>query len=244
MRYRPPAPDEVVLARHDGHLEARAQADPPGRGVWARWPAPSSRSGGSALLRAIGDAESVIDATGGFGVDAWMLALAGRRVTVIERSPIVAALLADAVERANPKRPADNTNDPSAASARDSGGTADALGAHAAARLRLIEGDSRRVLRELVDADLPDAIYLDPMFPPKRRASALASKEMQFLAAIVGDDSDASELLEIARGFARKRVVVKRPPHAPPLAPNPDFTIETKLLRIDGYLVQPKGGSE
>jgi len=209
MRYRPPAPGEVVLSRHDGHLEARAPEHPPGRGVWANWPKPASRRGGSALVRALGDSNSVIDATGGLGVDAWRMALAGRSVTVLERVPVVAALLADALERAA------------------------AIDAAAAARMRLVEGDSRRFLASLGEHDRPDAIYLDPMFPPKRRESALAPKEMQFLASIAGDDADAGELLEMSRRAARKRVVVKRPQHAPPLGPDREFALESKLLRFD-----------
>ncbi len=209
MRYRPPQASEIVLARHDGVLEARGRDDPPGRGVRVDWPSPASRRGGSTLRRAIGDAVSVIDATGGFGVDAWTMALAGRRVTVIERSPIVAALLADALEHAR------------------------SLDAAAASRLRLITGDSIRVLSELAPADRPPVVYLDPMFPPKRRSSALSSKEMQFLASVVGDDADAADLLLAARRAATLRVVVKRPPHAPPLGEGRTHSIETKLVRFD-----------
>lgn len=211
MRYRPPTAGDALLSRHDGHLEARAPGDPPGRGVWARWPAPSSRRGGSALLRAIGDAESVIDATAGLGIDAWALALAGRRVTMIERSPVVAALLADAIERAG------------------------AVDRRAASRLRLVEGDARALLSALPERDRPPVIYLDPMFPPKRRSSALSSKEMQFLAAVVGEDADAAELLDVARRAAAERVVVKRPPHAPPLGTGRSHAVETKLVRFDVY---------
>jgi len=234
MRYRPPNPDEIVLKVHEGRLEARGPNDPPGSGVRAEWlvPCAPTRSGAklgrtdatskSPLIRALGDSMSVIDATGGFGVDAWTLACAGRSVLLIERSPILAALLRDALASAQRDDPL------------------------AAARLTLIEDDAREVLAAIAagkgPTEAPDAVYLDPMFPPKRRASALPSKPMQFLTAIVGADLDAGDLLAVARRVARKRVVVKRPPHAAPLALGATSTIETKLLRFDIYL--PASGGD
>ncbi|MBX3355621.1 MAG: class I SAM-dependent methyltransferase [Phycisphaeraceae bacterium] len=224
MRYRPPKPSEVTLVRHGDALEARGVGDAPGQGVRARWwPCDGSTSGSglagdarrrrpggsSHLRRAIGDCRSVIDATGGFGTDAWTLACSGLEVTVIERAPIMIELLKDALALAREHSPA------------------------AAARLRLFEGDARTWLTELPPAE---AIYMDPMFPPKRRASALPTKDMQFLAAIAGDDGDALELLEVARRAALRRVIVKRPPHAAPLAPRVAHAIESKLLRFDVYL--------
>lgn len=207
--------------RHEGRLEARGVGDAPGSGVSVDWSTLSAARGRAAprtrspLLRAIGDARSVIDATGGFGVDAWTIAASQRQVVMIERSPIMAALLADALARA--------TEDD----------------ATTAARMRIIEGDARSVLASITTGagplEAPEVVYLDPMFPPKRRSSALSSKEMQFLGALVGPDLDAAELLAVARRVARTRVVVKRPPHAEPLAPGAAFTIASKLLRFDVY---------
>jgi len=84
----------------------------------------------------------------------------------------------------------------------------------------------------------PDAVYLDPMFPPKRKKSAAVNKEMRLLRELVGDDLDAPDLLEVARGVARERVVVKRPDHAPPLAPYPSMSFLGKLVRYDVYLTR------
>lgn len=101
-------------------------------------------------------------------------------------------------------------------------------------RLRLLAGDART----LVDALRPEVVYLDPMYPPKKRASALPPKEMQIVRALVGDDLDSEALFRAACGVAR-RVVVKRPAHAPafederaPLA----ATIEGKLARFDVHV--------
>ncbi|MEK6592435.1 MAG: class I SAM-dependent methyltransferase, partial [Pseudomonadota bacterium] len=103
-------------------------------------------------------------------------------------------------------------------------------------RLRLVNGDSRALLPTLTPR--PDALYLDPMFPPKRRKSAAVKKEMRLLRELVGDDADALELLEISRGIAHDRVVVKRPDDAPPLAPDPSMSLTGKLVRYDVYLAR------
>ncbi|GKW44175.1 hypothetical protein PEC301879_40330 [Pectobacterium carotovorum subsp. carotovorum] len=54
---------------------------------------------------------------------------------------------------------------------------------------------------------------------------------------LVGADDDADALLELARALAKKRVVVKRPGYAPPLAGVPaQSMLETKSHRFDFYL--------
>lgn len=52
------------------------------------------------LRRALGDPRTIIDATAGFGGDAALMQGLGAEVTAIERSPVVAALLADGLARA------------------------------------------------------------------------------------------------------------------------------------------------
>lgn len=167
---------------------------------------------GQALARAVGvrgAAPSVIDATAGLGGDSFVLATLGCRVTLLERSPVVAALLADGLQRA----------------------AADPEVAPIVARMALIAGESREQLPNLS----ADVIYLDPMFP-ERRKRAQVKKGMQALQALLGHDSDAAALLSIARQVARRRVVVKRPATAPPLADTPPHaTIETRSHRFDLY---------
>jgi 16S rRNA (guanine1516-N2)-methyltransferase len=77
---------------------------------------------------------------------------------------------------------------------------------------------------------------MDPMFPPKRKCSALAKKSLRVLRDLVGDDEDALELFEICRRHAANRVVVKRPDHVPPLFANPTTSYEGKLVRYDVYI--------
>lgn len=161
------------------------------------------------LRRAIGTHnECVVDATAGLGHDAVHLACLGYRVTAIERNAIVAMLASDGLNRAR------------------------ADGLLAADNPEWRTDDARLLLPMLAP---PQAIYLDPMFPEKRKRSAAVRKEMHLLRALVADDDDALELLAVARACATDRVVVKRPDHAPPLAPQPTASYAGKLVRYDVY---------
>ena len=212
---------ELLLAVTARRLELRVTA-PRGPGpVWAEFvDGPmgySRRAGGSRLLfQAIGfrgGFPSVVDATAGLGQDAFLLAWKGCRVTAIERSPVVAAILRDGLQRSMrvPK-----------------------LEPMVRDRLRLVVGDARCVLRNLPAGDAPEVIYLDPMYPARRKF-ALGRKEMSVLRRVVGHDEDAGELLAVARSVARRHVVVKRMQHAPPLAPAPTRVYRGKTTRYDVY---------
>lgn len=172
-----------------------------------------SRAGGDLLVRAVGRrTQRVVDATAGLGRDAIHLAWMGRRVVAIERDPVVAALLSDALDRAVRS------------------------GALEPGAIELLMGEGVRALRAL--RPRPEVVYLDPMFPAKRRSSALARKEMRLLRLLVGqgeDADDAEELFEAAREAATERVVVKRPDRAPPLVPHPTVSYAGKLVRYDVY---------
>lgn len=165
------------------------------------------------LARAVGKRTcTVLDATAGWGADAGLLAAMGYRVTMVERCPPLAALLSDAVSRALGME----------------GGSRDQLTVP-----ELVQADAVGYLRRVAVG--PDCVYMDPMFPPKRNRAALAKRPVRLLRELVGDDEDAAQLLAAARGAAR-RVVVKRPDHAPPLAPDPASSFAGKLVRYDVYL--------
>ncbi len=189
------------------------------RGMTATFPALPVRHGrisisrNEPLGRAFGPrVQSIVDATAGLGQDSFLLAAMGFDVTAIERCAIVAALLRNGIERA--------LRDGRIRQAIDE-------------RLHAITGDARDVLAAM--AEKPDAVYLDPMFPPKRKESALARKSVRIIRALVGDDPDAGELLRIAIQNARERVVVKRADDAPPLMPNPVASIRGTTVRYDVY---------
>ncbi|MCR4346738.1 MAG: class I SAM-dependent methyltransferase [Sulfuricaulis sp.] len=211
---------DLQLVLTPEHLELRDPHDPRLGPVFVDFtpldlrPYSANLSRRQPLARAFGKkVRTIADATAGYGQDALLLALMGFHVTAIERSPVVVALAQDGLNRLTTL-----------------------TGMVLSERLRLVNGDSRSLLPTL--APRPDAIYLDPMFPPKRRKSAAVKKEMRLLRQLVGDDADALELLEISRGVAHDRVVVKRPDDAPPLAPDPSMSLTGKLVRYDVYLAR------
>ncbi|MCB2182137.1 MAG: class I SAM-dependent methyltransferase [Desulfobulbaceae bacterium] len=153
----------------------------------------------------------VVDATAGLGRDAFMLASLGCRVHLLERSPLVAALLQDGLDRA----------------------------AHIDELADIMSRISLEVADATTVKSLPartDIIYLDPMYP-HRSKNALVKKEMRLVRALVGDDQDASQLLCWALSFPGVRVVVKRPKGAPTLTDRkPPTVITSKNSRFDVYL--------
>lgn len=154
----------------------------------------------------------VLDATAGLGRDAFVLAALGCEVTLIERQPLVAALLEDGLARA----------------ARD------LEVAPIIARMRLVPGNAIAAMMGWSETP-PQVIYLDPMFP-HRDKSALVKKEMRLFRPLVGDDDDAPELLAAALGLASHRVVVKRPRKAPAIAGSkPGYSLDGKSSRYDIY---------
>jgi 16S rRNA (guanine1516-N2)-methyltransferase len=211
-----------VLEQCDGRVQLRATERPGYGAVYADWTGAELKrriAGGrkQALARAVGlrpDAlPTVLDATAGLGRDGFTLAALGLQVTLAERHPIVAALLRDAHRRA----------------------LATATLADAARRIEIIEADVRALT---AGARRWDTVYLDPMYPDDGK-SALPGKEMQILRDLTGGDADADLLLPAALTLARKRVVVKRPLKAPPLAARePDASLRTTQVRFDLYLVK------
>ncbi|MEX2372418.1 MAG: class I SAM-dependent methyltransferase, partial [Dehalococcoidia bacterium] len=98
----------------------------------------------------------------------------------------------------------------------------------------------------LPEAERPDVVLVDPMFPDRRKA-ARAKKEMQLLQRLLGDDdldaraveADTEDLLRAAIECARRRVVVKRPAHAPPVGGRrPDAQVPGRAARYDIYLAR------
>lgn len=155
---------------------------------------------------------SVVDATGGFGRDGFVFAALGAQVTLCERNSLMYALLQAAWAHAR--------REPWAAPVTD--------------RFNLVHSDAGEYLRAASEAF--DVVYLDPMYPHRRKA-ALPKKEMRVLRALVGDDADAPDLLRTALACARSRVVVKRPPAAPALGDAaPSFVFKGKQARYDVYL--------
>ncbi|WP_437881125.1 class I SAM-dependent methyltransferase [Pseudomonas sp. LRF_L74] len=155
---------------------------------------------------------TVLDATAGLGRDAFVLASLGCEMKLIERQPIIAALLEDGLGRA----------------------LRDAEVAPIAARMTLHCGNAIELMAAW-QGEAPQVIYLDPMFP-HRDKSALVKKEMRLFRPLVGDDLDAPALLAAALALASHRVVVKRPRKAPIIeGAKPSHALEGKSSRYDVY---------
>lgn len=170
----------------------------------------------------------VLDGTAGLGRDAFILASLGCQVQMFERSPVVAALLQDGLERAHRGEEKDTE--------RDAGRKSEL--AAVMARMTLNRGSVLEHLQAMSENEecRPDVVYLDPMFP-HREKTALVKKEMRVFRSVVGEDLDADALLPPALSVAKRRVVVKRPRHAPWLAnTKPSMVIEGKSGRFDIYL--------
>ncbi len=157
---------------------------------------------------------SLLDATAGLGRDAFVLASLGCQVQLYERHPVVAALLADGLQRA--------------------GASFDDSLRVIVERLSLLPVDSLSALA--ASPDQVDVVYLDPMFP-ERSKSASVKKEMAVFHQLVGRDEDADGLLPLAQSLARYRVVVKRPRKAPFLNnQSPSYQLSGKTSRYDIYV--------
>ena len=193
------------------------------------------------LARAMGKLDdrlpTILDATAGLGGDSFVLASCGFHVTMLERDPLVASLLQDAHIRAQ------FIND------------FDTKLSHLeltkiTGRLTFIAADSIEYLTQLAQTSKPveshyqthkiDTIYLDPMYPEKKK-NAATKKEMALLQQKVGPDLDSDQLLEAALKVANYRVVVKRPKNAPAInhpTYQPTTSIKSPNTRYDIYVLK------
>lgn len=171
---------------------------------------------GQLIARAVGLQKykqvTVLDVSAGLGRDAFVLASLGCNVLMLERSPIMAALLQDGLARAQSQD------------------------WFRALQLQLLQIDAKSYLLNTMPPPAPDVIYFDPMFPESSK-SALVKKEMRILREVVGSDDDAAELLTLALRFAKKRVVVKRAKNSAILSERkPDVVYSGKSTRFDIYI--------
>ncbi len=155
----------------------------------------------------------VFDATAGLGEDSFLLAAAGFEVTLCEANPVICALLCDGLERA----------------------ALDERLAPIVARMHPVRADSISVLREMAAScdEVPDVVYLDPMFPARQKSAAV-KKKFQLLHHLERPCANEEDLMRAALGVQPRKVVVKRPPKAPWLSGvKPSNAIEGKAVRYD-----------
>jgi len=188
----------------------------PRHGEQRSWPAPKQ----GALAQALGrKTRTVVDATTGWGQDGLHIFRMGYELVCMERSPVMAELLIDAFKRLAEQ---------------------DWMQKLDLQPPRLLIGNAIEMLATLETQ--PDCIYLDPMYPPKRKKSALAKKSMMVLRDLLGDDLDKEQLFAAALSATGKRVVVKSPGYAEPLGGKPNESFQGKLLRYDVYIKNEKNG--
>ncbi len=176
-----------------------------------------ARQSNQALLKACNsrrrDIYTLLDLTGGWGVDSFILAQHGQKVTMIEHDLLVYSISTHSLECAR--------------SIKRSKAAAD--------RIKTIHADAFQFLQSLGEKERFDCIYLDPMFPP-HHSSAKPASEMQILQYLTSN-GDIDPCFRLALRKAAHRVVVKRPAKATPLADlAPDLIFREKSIRFDVYL--------
>lgn len=178
---------------------------------WQTWKKRLQEGKKQALIRALKlkSGMKILDCTAGWGRDAAVMAVFGAEVIMLERDPIMAALLEDGLSRRD-----------EVSSER--------------LKLELIHQDAIVYLNQLAIGSAADVIYIDPMHP-ERQKRALVKKDMQALQRLIRPTEDLLPLLDIARQKAKCRVVVKWPQKEAPLLPA-DESIEGKTIRYDIYL--------
>jgi len=174
---------------------------------------------GQALARAVGlkhgRMPSVLDVTAGLARDAYVLASLGCKLTLVEQSPVLYALVKDGIRR--------GLADPNSAAVLRN-------------FMNLVNADAVLYMEHMDRETRPDVIYIDPMYPDRKK-TALVKKDMQILHRLLAKNNNDVKLLETALECAGNRVVVKRPLHARPVGDlKPDTTISSKKTRYDVYL--------
>ena len=177
----------------------------------------SIRSGRQPLIRAMGktsEAFTVWDLTAGLGGDAVVLANAGHAVNGFEKNPVLYLMLNTALkvwQDSEPDHPI-----------------------HQKKLLKFTYGDSIEILKSHPSQG-PDSIYIDPMFPAKKKGR-LSQGPMQWVQSLLsGENSDIQQLLSLALEVAHNRVVIKRGLKAETIEGPLQFSYKGTSVRYDMY---------
>ncbi|MFT4862099.1 MAG: 16S rRNA (guanine1516-N2)-methyltransferase [Pseudohongiellaceae bacterium] len=167
------------------------------------------------LIKALGlkknPRTTVLDAMAGLGKDAYLMAMAGCTVQMVEKSKIVFVLLRDGLDRLH-QYGIDELEKSS---------------------MSLLFADFLEISPKKQKFDV---VYLDPMYQsPKRKSKA--KRDIERLQRLLGKEDNEVSLLEHGLELAERRVVVKRPKNAPPFANRkPDIVYKGSSARFDVYL--------
>jgi 16S rRNA (guanine1516-N2)-methyltransferase len=167
------------------------------------------------LIKAVGLSKrkglTILDTCAGRGQDAALMAAFSGEVLALERNPAMFQALEAALTKLSDRR-------------------------YWKPRLQLLQQDAIAYLQDLEPADYPEVIFIDPMYPhtTKNPRNKLILRDMR---EVIGDDSDADQLLEQAWGKAIERIVVKRSKRAPFLGgKEPSYQCKGNSIRFDVYL--------
>lgn len=148
----------------------------------------------------------ILDATAGFGRDGMILASFGAKVTMLERHPMMFAILEDAWER--------NSKEENRLA------------------IEVLHADAIAYIRSCPVEHRPSVIYLDPMHP-ERTKTALVKKNRQVLQSLIGPTEDVLVLLEAALACKPEerhhKVVLKWPRYAPSPLPSHGVIVEKNI---------------
>ncbi len=149
---------------------------------------------------------SVLDATCGFGKDAFLLSCAGFSVTATESHAVVHTLLKDALTR---------------------------YFKHTAETPFELHNQWAQNLNPTTQADV---IYLDPMFPDREKSAAVKKDMQLFHRLHTEQAQEIEQLFSWALKHANKKVVIKRPSRSKIVNDyQPTYQITGKACRFDVY---------
>lgn len=151
---------------------------------------------------------TVLDGMAGLGKDAYLMAMAGCRVHMLEKSKIVYALLRDGLDRLQ----------------------------QTGSEETLLSLEFTDFLEFSPCTQTFDIVYLDPMYQSANRKSK-AKRDIERLQRLLGKEDNEDSLLEHGLTLAKRRVIVKRPKNAPLFASKkPDIVYKGSSARFDVYL--------
>ena len=156
----------------------------------------------------------VLEATAGFGHDTWLLASLGCKVVAVERSGLVAALLADGLDRAEPRQ--------------------------VTQRISLIVGESAAVMK---DPPRPEVIWIDPMYPASRKAAQRKSMRV-LRRLVGEDKDAADLLRQALLTAKRRVVVKRPLRAAPLGNRPPEASHKGQAVRYDVYPTLSSSGDQ
>ena len=161
----------------------------------------------------------MLDATGGWLGDTLLLCSQNYPVTVLERHWVLQGFIQQALQELSKSQWLANT------------------------KASLPQFKAANAIEYLSVTDMSSmCVYIDPMFPAKKKQSAAVRKSMKVLHGLVGADLDAKDLFLSAIQSNAARIVVKRPDYASSFdqyfegIAAPTEVLQGKLVRYDVYV--------